>query len=233
VASSGSLLVAVGASGTIQTSTDGTTWTARTADGGYTGTFQCVRYDATSASWLATGDAGEVQYSTNGTSWTFVEGSQPTSAYVQCCPHPSGGWIIAKLDTTSNLLYIRKSTLASPAGFSAVTNFAAADTSLSRMVVGCDDRRVVIASGDSNRQTKALAANVRNKLKDAGAEVIGVEGESVGEWILVDLGKVIVHIMQPTIRAHYNLEELWAPPPRARRRAPGAAASEPVSGPVS
>lgn len=154
VASNGSLLVAVGTSGTIQSSTDGTTWTARTADGGYTGTFQCIRYDATSASWLATGTDGEVQYSTNGTSWAFVEGSQPTSAYVQCCPHPSGGWIIAKLDTTANLLYIRKSTLASPAGFSAVTNFAATDTSLSRMVVGCDDRRLVIASGDSIRHAR-------------------------------------------------------------------------------
>ena len=88
---------------------------------------------------------------------------------------------------------------------------------VTKMTTLCD--WVVIASGDSNRQTKALAANVRNKLKEAGAEVIGVEGEAVGEWVLVDLGKVIVHIMQPTVRAHYNLDELWAPPPRARRRA--------------
>lgn len=99
---------------------------------------------------------------------------------------------------------------------------------VTKMTTLCD--WVVIASGDSNRQTKALAVNVRKKLAEAGAEVIGVEGETVGEWILVDLGKVIVHIMQPTIRAHYNLEELWAPPPRIRRRAGGAAASGPESG---
>ena len=95
---------------------------------------------------------------------------------------------------------------------------------VTKMTTLCD--WVVIASGDSNRQTRALAANVRNKLKEAGAEVIGVEGEATGEWILVDLGKVVVHIMQPTIRAHYNLEELWSPPPRARRKA--AAAAEPA-----
>ncbi len=69
--------------------------------------------------------------------------------------------------------------------------------------------RVVIASGTSNRQTKALAASVRDKVKEAGGHVISVEGEDTGEWVLVDLGDAVVHIMQPTIRNYYNLEELW------------------------
>ena len=69
--------------------------------------------------------------------------------------------------------------------------------------------RVIIASGTSNRQTRALAASVRDKVKSAGGHVVGVEGEETGEWVLVDLGDAIVHIMQPTIRAYYNLEELW------------------------
>lgn len=75
---------------------------------------------------------------------------------------------------------------------------------------------VVIASGDSNRQTRALANSVREKLKALGAQVISTEGEQGGEWILVDLGKVVVHIMQPAARQYYNLEELWAPAPRTR-----------------
>jgi ribosome-associated protein len=68
---------------------------------------------------------------------------------------------------------------------------------------------IVIASGDSNRQTKALANNVRDKLKEAGAHVYGSEGEETGEWVLVDLGDIVVHIMQPTVREYYRLEELW------------------------
>lgn len=68
---------------------------------------------------------------------------------------------------------------------------------------------IVIASGDSNRQTKALASNVRDKLKEAGAQVYGSEGEETGEWVLVDLGDVVVHVMQPTTREYYRLEELW------------------------
>ena len=78
--------------------------------------------------------------------------------------------------------------------------------------------RIIIASADSSRQSKALARHVQEKIKALGAGVFGVEGERAGEWILVDLGPVVVHIMQSTIRKHYNLEELWAPPPRARRR---------------
>ena len=69
--------------------------------------------------------------------------------------------------------------------------------------------RVVIASADSTRQTKALAASVRDRMKELGEHVIGMEGEAVGEWVLVDLGDIVVHIMHPAVRAHYNLEELW------------------------
>jgi ribosome-associated protein len=77
---------------------------------------------------------------------------------------------------------------------------------------------VIIVSADSTRQTKALADNVQKKVKAAGAKVYGIEGEQVGEWVLVDLGAVIVHLMQPAVRQHYNLEELWTPPARAPRR---------------
>ena len=73
--------------------------------------------------------------------------------------------------------------------------------------------RVVIASGTSNRQTRALASSVRDKVKERGGEVISVEGEDTGEWVLVDLGDVVVHIMQPNIRAYYNLEEIWGGKP--------------------
>ncbi|MFZ6675548.1 ribosome silencing factor [Undibacterium sp. Rencai35W] len=69
--------------------------------------------------------------------------------------------------------------------------------------------RVAIASGTSNRQTKALAASVRDKVKQNGGDVIGMEGETTGEWVLVDLGDMVVHIMQPAIRAYYRLEEIW------------------------
>lgn len=76
---------------------------------------------------------------------------------------------------------------------------------------------LVIASADSNRQVKALAGHVRDKLKEAGATILGVEGEQAAEWILVDAGDIIVHIMQPAVRTHYNLEELWRPQLRTRR----------------
>jgi len=69
--------------------------------------------------------------------------------------------------------------------------------------------RVVIASGDSTRQVKALADNVQEKVRENGARVYGVEGEAGGEWVLVDLGDVVVHIMHPTVRDFYNLEEVW------------------------
>lgn len=76
---------------------------------------------------------------------------------------------------------------------------------------------MIIASAESNRQVKALARHVRDKLKETGATIIGVEGEEAGEWVLVDAGNIIVHIMQPAVRAHYNLEELWTPPAAKRR----------------
>lgn len=69
--------------------------------------------------------------------------------------------------------------------------------------------RIVIASGTSNRQTRALAMSVRDKVKSAGGEIINMEGENTGEWVLVDLGDIVVHIMQPAIRAYYRLEEIW------------------------
>ena len=69
--------------------------------------------------------------------------------------------------------------------------------------------RVVIASGDSTRQVKALADQVREKLEKLGARVYGVEGAAASEWILVDFGDLVVHIMHPTVRSFYNLEEIW------------------------
>ena len=80
--------------------------------------------------------------------------------------------------------------------------------------------KVIIASADSARQGRALSNNLQEKLKALGARIYGVEGEQTGEWILVDLGEIVVHIMQPAMRAHYNLEELWAPP-AVKRRAKG------------
>ena len=73
--------------------------------------------------------------------------------------------------------------------------------------------RVVVASGTSNRQTKALANSVREGVKDAGGEVISMEGEETGEWVLVDCGDAVVHIMQPALRQYYNLEEIWGDKP--------------------
>jgi ribosome-associated protein len=69
--------------------------------------------------------------------------------------------------------------------------------------------RVVIASGDSSRQVNALATSVQEKLKALGARIVGVEGRRNGDWVLVDLGDVVVHVMHPAVRSHYNLEELW------------------------
>ena len=76
---------------------------------------------------------------------------------------------------------------------------------------------MIIASAESNRQVKALARHVRDRLKETGATIIGVEGEETGEWVLVDAGNIIIHIMQPAVRAHYNLEELWTPAAAKRR----------------
>ena len=92
--------------------------------------------------------------------------------------------------------------------------------------------RVIVASGTSNRQTRALASNVRDKVKEAGGHVISVEGEETGEWVLVDLGDAVVHVMQPSIRDYYRLEEIWgqkpvpAKPAPARKPAVGKPAAE-------
>lgn len=89
--------------------------------------------------------------------------------------------------------------------------------------------RIAIVSGTSNRQTKALAASVRDKVKEAGGDIIGMEGEDTGEWVLVDLGDMIVHIMQAPIRAYYRLEEIWGDKPvklGAAKRAPKKAAGD-------
>ena len=82
--------------------------------------------------------------------------------------------------------------------------------------------RLIIATGSSNRQTRALASHVREKVKEAGGHIISVEGEESGEWVLVDLGDAVVHIMQPAIRAYYRLEELWGAKPVALRVGPAA-----------
>jgi ribosome-associated protein len=93
--------------------------------------------------------------------------------------------------------------------------------------------RVIIASGDSTRQVKALADNVEKKLKALGERVEGVEGGANAEWVLVDLGDVVVHIMHPAVRSYYNLEELWGAKPvrmaslarkRSARRRPARSA---------
>lgn len=65
--------------------------------------------------------------------------------------------------------------------------------------------RVIVASGTSNRQTKALASNVRDKVKEAGGDIVSSEGEDTGEWVLVDCGDAVVHILQPALRQYYNL----------------------------
>jgi len=90
--------------------------------------------------------------------------------------------------------------------------------------------RVVIASGTSNRQTRAIASHVAEQARKHGLEIVAYEGEDTGEWLLVDLGDIVVHCMQPAIRAYYNLEELWgAKPVRVRLLPTGPAqAGEPI-----
>lgn len=80
--------------------------------------------------------------------------------------------------------------------------------------------RVIIASATSNRQTRALASSVTEKVKAIGGEIIATEGEETGEWVLVDAGDIVVHIMQPAIRAYYNLEEVWGDKPVRMKLAP-------------
>ena len=107
----------------------------------------------------------------------------------------------------------------------AKTAVAALEDIKGRDIVVLDVKRMtslfdtmIVVGADSNRQGRALSSSLQERVKALGARVYGVEGEQVGEWILVDLGSVIVHVMQHATRKHYNLEELWAPPrPRARR----------------
>jgi len=93
--------------------------------------------------------------------------------------------------------------------------------------------RIAVVSGTSNRQTKALAASVRDRVKENGGKIMSIEGEDTGEWVLVDLGDMIVHIMQPAIRAYYRLEEIWGEKEiklGAAKRISQRTASEPIDG---
>ena len=101
--------------------------------------------------------------------------------------------------------------------------------------------RVVIASGESNRQVTALATRVQERMKELGERIAGVEGRRNGEWVLVDLGDIVVHVMHPAIRSHYNLEELWGekevklkpaakPAAKKPKRKPKAKAKAPARG---
>jgi ribosome-associated protein len=98
--------------------------------------------------------------------------------------------------------------------------------------------RVIIASGTSNRQTRSLAASVRDSVKSSGFPVPRTEGEDNGEWIIVDCGAAVAHIMQPSVRDYYHLEEIWgAKPVRMKLDATSAAlpkadaAAKPKTGP--
>jgi ribosome-associated protein len=94
--------------------------------------------------------------------------------------------------------------------------------------------RVIVASGTSNRQTRALASSVVDKVKEAGGDVVSVEGAESGEWVLVDCGDAVVHILQPTFRAYYNLEEIWGDKPvRMKSGAPARAARAPARRPAA
>jgi ribosome-associated protein len=92
---------------------------------------------------------------------------------------------------------------------------------------------IIVASADSARQTKALARHVEERLKESGSRIVGTEGEESGEWILVDAGDVVAHVMQPAVREYYNLEELWSEgrfDKVVNSSAPVAAARRPAAG---
>ena len=91
--------------------------------------------------------------------------------------------------------------------------------------------RVIVASGTSNRQTKALASSVRETVKERGWPVLSVEGAENGEWIIVDCGAAVAHIMQPAIRDYYRLEEIWGDKP-VKMKIDGEARPAPVPPPV-
>ncbi len=85
---------------------------------------------------------------------------------------------------------------------------------------------MIIASGSSNRQTRALADNVQKKLKELGVEALGVEGEKEGEWVLLDLGDIVVHVMLPATRDYYNLDQLWGATESRRNTAKSESAAD-------
>ena len=98
-----------------------------------------------------------------------------------------------------------------------------------RDIVAIDVRKItsmfdwiVIASAESARQTKALARHVHDKLREAGITIVGTEDEASAEWVLVDTGDIVVHVMQPAVRTYYNLEELWGEGKFDRPVSPGA-----------
>ncbi len=94
--------------------------------------------------------------------------------------------------------------------------------------------RVIVASGTSNRQTKALAASVRDTVREAGFAKPRIEGEDNGEWIIVDCGQAVAHIMQPAIRTYYHLEDIWGEKPvRLKLGAPKPAAPAPSVKPAA
>jgi ribosome-associated protein len=89
--------------------------------------------------------------------------------------------------------------------------------------------KVIVATGESNRQCRALANRVQEMVKAAGGKVYGTEGEQTGEWVLVDIGGTVIHIMQPAIRQYYNLEELWAPQPKTAKSPKAPKGSKPAA----
>lgn len=93
--------------------------------------------------------------------------------------------------------------------------------------------RVIVASGTSNRQTKALAASVRDTVKQRGMEVLRTEGEGNGEWIIVDCGAAVAHILQPSIREYYHLEEIWGDKPVRLKSEAAATRGLPKAGDAS
>ena len=94
--------------------------------------------------------------------------------------------------------------------------------------------RVIIASGTSNRQTKALASSVRDAVREAGFDKPRIEGEDNGEWIIIDCGQAVAHVMQPVIRQYYRLEEIWGQKPvRLKHGAEKAAAAKTATKPAA
>lgn len=89
--------------------------------------------------------------------------------------------------------------------------------------------RVIIASGSSNRQTRSLASSVAQKARENGLTIIAYEGEDSGEWVLLDLGDIVVHCMQPAIRQYYNLEEIWGDKPVQVKLLPQSTQAPPLA----